>query len=74
MRDLIWSINKSSCDEKYMKINSYSGKQSLKIRKVNIWSINKSSCDEKYMKIKINPDDDLPLDKSIETPSMTIVA
>ena len=29
--------------------------------------------DEKYMKIKINSDDELPLNKAIEIPSMTIV-
>ena len=40
-----------------------------------IRSINKNSddYDKKYMKIKFNSDDDLPLDKSIKTPSMIIV-
>ena len=29
--------------------------------------------DEKYMKIKFNSDDELPLNKTIEIPTMTIV-
>ena len=40
-----------------------------------IRSITKSSgnYDEKYLKIKSNSDDELPLNKTIEIPSMTIV-
>ena len=40
-----------------------------------IRSITKNSddYDEKYMKIKFNSDDELPLNKTIEIPSMTIV-
>ena len=40
-----------------------------------ITSITKSSddFDEKYMKIKFNSDDELPLNKTIEIPTMTIV-
>ena len=29
--------------------------------------------DKKYMKIKVNSDDDLPLNKAIESPTVTIV-
>ena len=40
-----------------------------------IKSVTKNSYDydEKYMKIKFNLDDELPLDKTIETPSITTV-
>ena len=40
-----------------------------------IRSINKNSndYDKKYMKIKFNSNDELPLNKTIEIPSMTIV-
>ena len=40
-----------------------------------IRSVTKNSDDynEKYMKIKFNSDDDLPLNKAIEIPSITIV-
>ena len=34
---------------------------------------NSGAYDEKYMKIKFNLDDELPLNKMIEIPSMTIV-
>ena len=34
---------------------------------------NSDDCDEKYMKIKFNSDDELPLNKMIEIPTMTIV-
>ena len=34
---------------------------------------NSDDCDEKYMKIKFNSDEDLPLNKMIEIPSMIIV-
>ena len=34
---------------------------------------NSDDYDEKYMKIKFNSDDELPLNKTIETPSMIIV-
>ena len=46
----------------------------IKIRYL-IRSITKNSIDldEKYMKIKFNLDDELPLNKKIEIPSMTIV-
>ena len=44
----------------------------IKIRDL-IWSITKSSddYDEKYMKIKFNSNDELPLNKTIEIPSMS---
>ena len=47
----------------------------IKIRKL-IRSITKNLDDynEKYMKIKFNSDDELPLNKTIEIPSITIVA
>ena len=35
--------------------------------------INSSDYDRKYMKIKFNSDDELPLNKTIEIPSMIIV-
>ena len=40
-----------------------------------IWSITKNSddCDEKYMKIKFNSDKELPINKTIEIPEITIV-
>ena len=46
----------------------------IKIRDL-IRSITKNSddYDEKYMKIKFNLDDELPLNKTIEIPTMTIV-
>ena len=34
---------------------------------------NSDDCDEKYMKIKFNSDDQLPLNKSVEIPTITIV-
>ena len=34
---------------------------------------NSDDYDEKYMKIKFNSDDQLPLNKTIEIPTMTIV-
>ena len=34
---------------------------------------NSDDYDEKYMKIKFNSDDELPLNKAIETPSMIII-
>ena len=34
---------------------------------------NSDDYDEKYMKIKFNSDDELPLNKTIETPSMIII-
>ena len=34
---------------------------------------NSDDFDKKYMKIKFNPDDELPLNKTIEIPSMIIV-
>ena len=41
-----------------------------------IWSITKNldDYDEKYMKIKLNSDDELPINKSIEITTMAIVA
>ena len=46
-----------------------------KIRNL-IWSITKNSDDynKEYMKIKFNSDDEIPLNKMIETSSMIIVA
>ena len=48
--------------------------QWIKIRDL-ISSVTKNSddYDEKYIKIKFNSDDELPLNKTIEIPSMTIV-
>ena len=42
----------------------------------NFKSLTKNSddFDEKYMKIKFNSDNQLPLNKTIEIPNMTIVA
>ena len=41
---------------------------------LNQWiMINSSDYDRKYMKIKFNSDDELPLNKTIEIPSMIIV-
>ena len=34
---------------------------------------NSDDCDEKYMKIKFNSDKELPINKTIEIPEMTIV-
>ena len=34
---------------------------------------NSDDYDEKYMKIKFNSDDELPLNKTMEIPSMTII-
>ena len=34
---------------------------------------NSYDCHEKYMKIKFNSDNELPLNKKIEIPTMTIV-
>ena len=41
----------------------------------SVRSITKDSVDydKKYMKIKVNSDDDLPLNKAIESPTVTIV-
>ena len=54
-------------EKKYEELGS-------KIRDL-IKSITKNSddYDKKYMKIKFNSDDELPLNKTIEIPSMTIV-
>ena len=55
-------------DSKYLKINSVN---SLYLIKFFIPSVkNSDDYDEKYMKIKFNSDDELPLNKAIETPSM----
>ena len=56
--------------EKIEKYEELSGK----IRDL-IWPMTKSSddCDEKYMKIKLNTDYKLPLNKTIEIPTMLIV-
>ena len=50
-------------------------KKKLKNMKDLIRSITKNSddYDEKYIKIKFNSDDELPLNKTIEFPSMIIV-
>ena len=55
------------------KIKKYE-ELSIKIRDL-IRSITKNShdYDEKYMKMKLNLDDELPLSKTIEIPSMIIV-
>ena len=44
----------------------------MKVRDL-IRSITKNSDDKNYMKIKFNSDDELPLNKMKEVPSMTIV-
>ena len=36
-------------------------------------STNSDDYDEKYMKIKFNSDNELPLNKTIEIPTMTVV-
>ena len=48
--------------------------RSITVDKI-IRSITKNSddYDEKYMKIKFNSDDELPLNKMVEIPNMTIV-
>ena len=58
-------------NENKEKIKKYK-KMQIKIRDI---IITKSSDDyvEKYMKIKLNLDDELPLNKTIEIPSMTTV-
>ena len=58
--------------EKIKKCKKYKGLW-IKIRDL-VRSITKDSddYDEKYMKIKFNDDDELPLNKAIEIPSMTI--
>ena len=62
----------ASTNENKAKINKYE-KLWIKIRGL-IRSITKNSNDyyEKYMKIKFNLDDELPLNKTVETPTMTI--
>ena len=56
------------------KNNQKIGRTVIKIRYL-IRSITKNSddYDEKYMKIKFNSDDGLPLNKTIEIPTITIV-
>ena len=60
-------------NESKEKIKKYEELRS-KIRDL-IRSVTKNSddYDEKYMKIKCNLDDELPLNKNIEIPSMTII-
>ena len=60
-------------NESKEKIKKYEELRS-KIRDL-IRSVTKNSddYDEKYMKIKRNLDDELPLNKNIEIPSMTII-
>ena len=46
----------------------------IKIRNsIRLITKNSDDYDEKYMKIKFNSDYELPLNKTIEIPSMTIV-
>ena len=46
----------------------------IKIRDlIRLITKNSDDYDEKYMKIKFNSDDELPLNKTIEIPIMTIV-
>ena len=63
-----------------MLVSTNESKEKIKKYK-ELWSkirdlirlINKNSDDDqKYMKIKFNPDDELPLNKTIEIPTMTI--
>ena len=51
-------------------------KAKKKLKHDLIWSITKNldDYDEKYMKIKLNSDDELPINKSIEIATMAIVA
>ena len=51
-------------------------KAKKKLKYYLIWSITKNldDYDEKYMKIKLNSDDELPINKSIEIATMAIVA
>ena len=81
-------INKVNRWRDYINGNKYltivpTNESKEKINKYELWIkirdlislITKTSddYDEKYMKIKFNLDDDLPLSKMIEIPSMTIV-
>ena len=72
-------INKGKCltlvptNESKVKIKKYE-ELWCKIRDLSR-SVTKSLCgfDEKYMKIKFNSDDELPLNKTMENPSMIVV-
>ena len=71
--DTLKNLIKVSTNESKEKIKEYEERW-YKIGDL-IRSINKNSDDndERYMKIKFNSDDDLPLNKVIETPTITIV-
>ena len=71
--DTLKNLIKVSTNESKEKIKEYEERW-YKIGDL-IRSINKNSNDndERYMKIKFNSDDDLPLNKVIETPTITIV-
>ena len=71
--DTLKNLIKVSTNESKEEIKEYEERWD-KIRDL-IRSINKNSddYDERYMKIKFNSDDDLPLNKVIETPTITIV-
>ena len=56
--------------EKILKIEKLWIKISDSIRSINKYS---DGYDEKNMKIKCNSDNDLPLNKTIEIPKMTVV-
>ena len=59
---------------KAKKNKKKNGELSIKIRDlIKLTTKNSDDYDEKYMKIKFNSADELPLNKKIETPTMTIV-
>ena len=71
--DTLKNLIKVSTNESKEKIKEYEErwyKSGDLIRSINK---NSDDNDERYMKIKFNSDDDLPLNKVIETPTITIV-
>ena len=54
---------KKKCEELWIKIRDL----------IRLITKNSDNYDEKYMKMKFNSDDELPLNKTIEIPTMTIV-
>ena len=65
-----------------MLVSTYESKEKIekyeerwiKIRDlIRLITKNADDYDEKYLKVKFNSDDELPLNKTIEIPSMTIV-
>ena len=60
-------------NESYKKIKKYKELWSKIKDLISLTMKNSDDYDEKYMKIKFNSDDELPLNKIIEIPTMTIV-